>query len=329
MRIYIIVYVSITFIINLVKTQEIAVTYMTKYIQKHRKIYLYRDKIYITMKELIEQMLKNHHYINHRYLLMTKIPSLDNYNTYHREEQIYRNISSGKFLTSTPPLVIEEFYIHKSLEYRCNGRTFTTYKNALKYVILEKMNNPIKHTRRPTSLILPKLENVDWFKEKIYCKKFWLTLWKYCNYYCYSRQNFDIMKHKFIAEINYYREKYGARKLVESLRLSSYADKYLKEIVPLRSSIDITNFENVGKASLEKAPLIVNRWFGEHKYYNFNTYFGGIKTRHFTAMVWKNLREIGVGVLQAGDEIFIKIIFDKHANMPDQFRKNVLNKVIG
>uniref|UniRef100_A0A0K0FIZ0 SCP domain-containing protein n=1 Tax=Strongyloides venezuelensis TaxID=75913 RepID=A0A0K0FIZ0_STRVS len=329
MGISIFVYVFISFIINLIKTQELAVTYMAMYISKHRKIYLYRDKEYKTIKELEDQMLKNHQYVDHKYLLMTKIPSIDNYNTYHKEEQMYRNIFTRKFLTSTPPHVIEEYYIRKKLEYRCNGRTFTSYQKALDYVLNEKKKIPIKSTRKPYSTVLPPLEVVDWAKERIYCKKVWLLIWKYCDYYCYSRNNFALMRKKFLLEINYYREKYGAGNLVECPQLSSYADKYLKEVVPLSSSVDITKFENVGRASLARAPLIVNHWFGERKKYNFNTLFGGMETRHFTAMVWKSLKKIGIGVLQAGDKIYVKIIYDKNVNLPNQFIKNVLRKVRG
>uniref|UniRef100_A0A0N5BLQ6 SCP domain-containing protein n=1 Tax=Strongyloides papillosus TaxID=174720 RepID=A0A0N5BLQ6_STREA len=260
---------------------------------------------------------------------MTKISSLDNFNAHNKEEQIYRNIYTGKFLTSTPPLVIEEFFIRKRLIYRCNGKTFTSYQMALKYVFNEKMNNPIKYTRRPTSSVLSPLENVNWAKERIYCRKFWLFLWKYCDYNCYSRNNFEVMKQKFLSEINYYREKYGAGKLVESSKLSLYASKYIKEVVQLRSSMDITNFENVGKASLAKAPLIVNHWFGERKNYKFNTLFGSVRTRHFTAMVWKSVKQIGIGIFQEGNEIYVKLIYDKTVNLPNQFEKNVLKKVSG
>uniref|UniRef100_A0A0N5BLQ5 SCP domain-containing protein n=1 Tax=Strongyloides papillosus TaxID=174720 RepID=A0A0N5BLQ5_STREA len=327
MRIAIIVYVSITVIINLVKTQELAVTYMTKYKDKHRKIYLYRNNVYSTMEQLIEQVLKNHHYIDRKYLLLTNIPSFDDVKPYNDEEQIYRNIFTKKFLNSKPPLLIEEYYIRKSLKYVCNGRIFTSYNAALKYVIQEKLKNPIKHTRRPPSAVFLPLEKVNWAKEKIYCKKFWLILWKSCNYYCYSRKNFEVMKQKFLSEINYYREKYGVKKLVESPRLSSYAYKYLKEVVPFRSSMNITNFENVGKGSLTKAPLIINNWFGEHKNYKFNTPFGSTGTRHFTAMVWKSVRQIGIGIFQAGEEIYVKLIYDKTVNLPNQFETNVLKKV--
>uniref|UniRef100_A0A0N5BLQ4 SCP domain-containing protein n=1 Tax=Strongyloides papillosus TaxID=174720 RepID=A0A0N5BLQ4_STREA len=329
MRISIIVYVSITFIIDLVKTQELAVAYMTVHIGVNKMYYSYRDKFYATFSQLVGQIIKNHRYVDPKYLLMTKVSSLNYGEAYIKQERKYRKIYTGQFLKHKPILIIEEFYLYKKLRFMCNGRTFTSYQKALEYVLNEKINNPIRHTRRPSSTILPPLENVNWLEEKVYCKKFWLILWRNCDYYCYSRNNFEVMKQKFLSEINYYREKYGVGKLVESPQLSSTALRYLNEIVSLRSRMDVTKFENVGKASLARAPLIVNHWFGEHKSYKWNTRFGSTETRHFTAMVWNKTSKIGIAVLRVNNEIFLKIMYDNKVNIPNQFEENILKKVNG
>uniref|UniRef100_A0A0N5BLQ1 SCP domain-containing protein n=1 Tax=Strongyloides papillosus TaxID=174720 RepID=A0A0N5BLQ1_STREA len=285
--------------------------------------------MYVTMKQMLEEIIKDHQYVHAKYLLLTKISLLGNGKAFIPEKRKYLNIYTGKFLTHTPRLIIEEFYIHNKLKYICNGRTFNSYQMALKYVMNEKRNNPIRYTRKPSSPILSQLEYTDWIKEKVYCRKFWMTLWGTCDYYCYSKKNFRVMIEKFLLEINYYREKYGAGKLVESKKLFTAALNYLREIVSLGSVIDITKFEDVEKASLAKAPLIMNHWFGEHKNYKWNTRFGSTETRHFTAMVWKSVSKIGIGVVQLGNYIYVKVIYDKKVNIPNQFEENVLKKISG
>uniref|UniRef100_A0A0K0FIZ1 SCP domain-containing protein n=1 Tax=Strongyloides venezuelensis TaxID=75913 RepID=A0A0K0FIZ1_STRVS len=329
MVISITVYAFITFFINLVTTQELAVTYITIHISSYKKYYSYRDNMYATEKQLKEEIIKNHGYVDPKYLLMTKISSFGKGKTLIKEEQKYRNIYTGKFLTPTPQLIIEEFYIRKRLIYKCNRKIFTSYNKALDYVLNEKTNNPLKYTRKPNFPILPPLENINWSKENIYCRKFWMKLWNYCDFYCYSRNNFTVMKEKFLIELSYYRQKFGVNKLVECKNLSTVALNYLKKIIPLNSKVDLRKFENVGISSLGKAPLIINHWFGEHKLYNQNTRFGSPETRHFTAMVWIKANKVGIGIIRQSNKIFVKIVYDRNVIMPSQFEKNALKKVNG
>uniref|UniRef100_A0A0K0FIZ2 SCP domain-containing protein n=1 Tax=Strongyloides venezuelensis TaxID=75913 RepID=A0A0K0FIZ2_STRVS len=329
MRISIIACVSILFIINLVKTQELAVTYMIMYMGQHRKVYSYRERLYATIKQMLEEIIRDHTHVEREDLLTTKISSIRDGVIYKKEVRKYRNMITGAYETHVSPYLITEYFINGKLKYICNGRTFQFYYDAIKYAIMLKRKNRLSTTRRPSLPVLPPPKNVIWAGERIYCRKFWLLLWRNCDYYCYSRNNFEIMKQKFLLEINYYREKYGAGKLVENRRLSVAALIYLKEVISLRSRIDLTKFENVGRASLARAPLIVNHWFGEHKHYNFKTFFGSMKTRHFTAIVWKGVKEIGIGVLKVDNEIYIKVMYDKIVNMPHLFKQNVLKKVSG
>uniref|UniRef100_A0A0N5BLQ7 SCP domain-containing protein n=1 Tax=Strongyloides papillosus TaxID=174720 RepID=A0A0N5BLQ7_STREA len=328
MRISIIVYVSITFVINLVKTQELAVTYMTMHMGK-RKFYSYREKTYATIRQMLMKVIKDHKHIDLRNLLMTKISSISNGVIYKKEEQKYRSLFTGNYVTHISPFVIIEYFIKNKLKYICNGNTFYSYYDAFNYAMMAKRNHSKFPTQRPSSPLLPPLKNINWAREKVYCKNFWLILWKFCDYYCYSRNNFEVMKQKFLLEVNYYREKYGAGKLVESKKLSAAALNYLKEVISLSGRMDITKFENVGKGSLARAPLIMNHWFGEHKNYNWKTRFGSTETRHFTAMVWKSASKIGIGVVRSGNDIYVKVMYNMNVNMPNQFEENVLKKVSG
>uniref|UniRef100_A0A0K0FIY8 SCP domain-containing protein n=1 Tax=Strongyloides venezuelensis TaxID=75913 RepID=A0A0K0FIY8_STRVS len=325
MRIYIIVYVSITFIISLIKTQELAVTYLTMYFSQHRKIYSYHEQMYSTLKQMVDEILRDHEQIDPRNLLITKISSLSNIQTYFPEKRKYKNISTGKYETRILPYLITEYYIKNSLKYVCNGKTFDSYFNALNYV-KAKRNNHLLVTRKPSMTIPPSIDINSLTNQKIFCRNFWSVLWKFCNYQCYSSDNFKIMKQKFLQELNYYRAKYGAKPLIENSFLSSSALNLLIQVIPLRKKIDITKFENVGKGTLITAPLILNKWFGERKFYTNNDSHSPI-TKHFIAMVCKSASMVGIAIKRVDNEIYVKILYDKKVDMANEYKKNIIKKV--
>lgn len=41
---------------------------------------------------------------------------------------------------------------------------------------------------------------------------------------------------------------------------------------------------------------IVDQWYGEIKHYDYNRPQYSDKTGHFTAVVWKNTRRVGIGI---------------------------------
>uniref|UniRef100_A0A0K0FIY6 N-acetyltransferase domain-containing protein n=1 Tax=Strongyloides venezuelensis TaxID=75913 RepID=A0A0K0FIY6_STRVS len=110
----------------------------------------------------------------------------------------------------------------------------------------EKINNPIRYTKRQFSPDQPQLGYINWLNEKGYCKKFWMT----------SRNcvTITVILKKFPRN-----DKQG-------------------------SVIDLRKFEDVRKSSLVRAPLILNHWFDEHKNYKWNTLFESTEAGNFTAM---------------------------------------------
>uniref|UniRef100_A0A0N5BLQ2 SCP domain-containing protein n=1 Tax=Strongyloides papillosus TaxID=174720 RepID=A0A0N5BLQ2_STREA len=282
--------------------------------------------MYATSKQMVEEIFKDHKLIDPRHLLITKISSLCNNGAYIPEQRKYKNTSTGTYETHISPYLITEYYIRNNLKYVCNGETFNSYMKAFDYAVEVKRYDHSLPTREPSSPLLPPIYCSSLVYEKIYCRNFWWILWEFCDYKCYSSNNFKIMKQKFLLELNYYREKYDAKPLVESQYLSSAAQSLLIRAVSMRTKIDITKLENIGKGTLVDAPLILNKWFGEHKLFKHKD-FGNPKTRHFTAMVWKSVTRVGFGIKQVGNEIFVKLIYHKNANMPNRFEDNVLKKI--
>uniref|UniRef100_A0A0N5BLQ3 SCP domain-containing protein n=1 Tax=Strongyloides papillosus TaxID=174720 RepID=A0A0N5BLQ3_STREA len=278
--------------------------------------------MYATSKQMVDEILRDHTMVNPRHLLITKISSISNIETYFPERQKYRNVSTGKYETRISPYLITEYYIKNNFKFICNGKTFDSYSNALSYVMKVKRNDHSLSMRRPSMNVPPSIDINNLENQIIYCRKFWLVLWKSCNYYCYSSNNFKIMKQKFLLELKYYREKYGAKPLVENSYLSNSALNLLTQAVSMRKKIDITKLENIGKGTLVDAPLILNKWFGEHKFFT-NKDLGSPKTKHFIAMVWKSARNVGIAIMRADNEIYVKLIYDKKVNIP-----NIQNEII-
>lgn len=71
----------------------------------------------------------------------------------------------------------------------------------------------------------------------------------------------------------------------------------------------------------------VDSWYSEIKDYNFNG--GGFSsgTGHFTQVVWKSSRELGVGMAKnSKNQIYVVANYDPPGNYQGQFRENVLPK---
>lgn len=65
-------------------------------------------------------------------------------------------------------------------------------------------------------------------------------------------------------------------------------------------------------------------WYDEIKYYNWNNPGFSMQTGHFTAMVFKTGKQLGIGVGVAGSWVVVVANYKPHANMQGTFRANVL-----
>ncbi|XP_006872213.1 PREDICTED: golgi-associated plant pathogenesis-related protein 1-like [Chrysochloris asiatica] len=107
---------------------------------------------------------------------------------------------------------------------------------------------------------------------------------------------------------NEYRQKHGVSSLKLCKKLNREAQKYSEALASTRilkhSSEASRNQcgENLAWASYNQpGKEVADRWYNEIKSYNFQQPGFTSGTGHFTAMVWKNTKKMGVGKASASD----------------------------
>ncbi|XP_040899333.1 GLI pathogenesis-related 2, like [Toxotes jaculatrix] len=133
---------------------------------------------------------------------------------------------------------------------------------------------------------------------------------------------------------NEYRKKHQAPPLALSSKLSKEATRYAESLAStriLKHSVESNRGscgENLAWASYDQSGRdVVNRWYDEVKQYNFNRPGFSSSTGHFTAMVWKSTKMLGVGKATALDgSSFVVARYFPPGNVTNQghFDKNVL-----
>uniref|UniRef100_A0A8C5R882 SCP domain-containing protein n=1 Tax=Leptobrachium leishanense TaxID=445787 RepID=A0A8C5R882_9ANUR len=134
----------------------------------------------------------------------------------------------------------------------------------------------------------------------------------------------------FLAAHNAYRKQHGAPPLRLSRELCQSAQKWADHLLSLRSlkHSGTDHGENLFyKYSSSTKELPVDSWYSEIKNYNFgNPGFAG-NTGHFTQVVWKDSKEVGVGVATDGKGLFFVVgQYNPAGNITNHgyFEKNVL-----
>ncbi|XP_041104140.1 GLI pathogenesis-related 2, like [Polyodon spathula] len=133
---------------------------------------------------------------------------------------------------------------------------------------------------------------------------------------------------------NEYRRKHRVPGLKLSSKLSREAQQYADALAStriLKHSAESSRGqcgENLAWASYdEPGKEVAERWYNEIKNYNFNCPGFSSGTGHFTAMVWKNTKKMGVGKAKASDgSTFVVARYFPAGNIVNQgqFEENVL-----
>ncbi|XP_029360577.1 GLI pathogenesis-related 2, like isoform X1 [Echeneis naucrates] len=133
---------------------------------------------------------------------------------------------------------------------------------------------------------------------------------------------------------NEYRKKHQASPLKLSSKLSREAARYAESLAStriLKHSVESSGGrcgENLAWASYDQSGKeVADRWYDEVKQYNFNRPGFSHNTGHFTAMVWKSTKELGVGKATASDgSSFVVARYFPAGNITNQghFENNVL-----
>uniref|UniRef100_A0A8C0F8Z3 Golgi-associated plant pathogenesis-related protein 1 n=1 Tax=Bubo bubo TaxID=30461 RepID=A0A8C0F8Z3_BUBBB len=133
---------------------------------------------------------------------------------------------------------------------------------------------------------------------------------------------------------NDYRKKHGVPPLKLCKKLNTGAQQYAEELATtrvLKHSSESANGkcgENLAWASYDQPGKdVADRWYSEIKNYSFQNPGFSSGTGHFTAMVWKNTKKMGVGKASASDgSTFVVARYDPAGNVvnPGYYEENVL-----
>ncbi|XP_006013559.1 GLI pathogenesis-related 2, like [Latimeria chalumnae] len=133
---------------------------------------------------------------------------------------------------------------------------------------------------------------------------------------------------------NDYRKKHRAPALKLCNKLSKEAQQYAEALAStrvLKHSAESSRGqcgENLAWASYDQSGKeVADNWYNEIKNYNFNCPGFTSGTGHFTAMVWKNTKKMGVGKAAASDgSSFVVARYFPAGNIVNQgyFEENVL-----
>ncbi|GCC25056.1 hypothetical protein chiPu_0003461 [Chiloscyllium punctatum] len=120
---------------------------------------------------------------------------------------------------------------------------------------------------------------------------------------------------------NDYRKKHGAPGLQLCSKLCKNAQQYAEVLASTRV------LKHSPESSRQQCKEVSERWYSEMKNYNFNCPGFSSGTGHFTAMIWKGSRKLGVGKASASDgSTFVVARYFPAGNITNRgyFEENVL-----
>ncbi|EFX72964.1 hypothetical protein DAPPUDRAFT_325774 [Daphnia pulex] len=130
---------------------------------------------------------------------------------------------------------------------------------------------------------------------------------------------------------NDYRKKHGVPPLVLDLNVTAAAENWAKTMAA-ENTLAYSDNKNYGENQyfhwgrrqvIGRNP--VDSFYEEIEDYNFNDPEGPGFTSHFTQVVWKSTKLMGVGVAKSGDQgIYVAVFYYPKGNRVGQFAANVL-----
>ncbi|XP_072908191.1 GLI pathogenesis-related 2 isoform X2 [Hemitrygon akajei] len=139
---------------------------------------------------------------------------------------------------------------------------------------------------------------------------------------------------QLLKSVNEYRKKHGAKPLTLNPDISEKATKWAKHLVTSRTlqHSDTSHGENIwcqqstGRQEVT-GQQVADSWYNEIKNYDFCSPGFQKNCGHFTQLVWRESKEMGVGLASDGKSLTIVVAqFDPAGNItnPGYFTRNVL-----
>ncbi|CEF66097.1 CAP domain-containing protein [Strongyloides ratti] len=187
-------------------------------------------------------------------------------------------------------------------------------------------NSHSRHSSRRSSDKYNSFNIKTVLRDNSFSTRIWQRIWINCDYKCFVRNNFKMLKYNLLREMNEYRKWHNAPKLTEDRHISKLAQKRANQIA-LTSSLtrDDSDYlgETVGVAYLPAAFLIAKKWYEEKKGFNFLLKRPKPGSQMFTQLVWKSSLIVGIGVAVRGDMVIVVCKYLPKGNTPKDYKRNV------
>lgn len=145
---------------------------------------------------------------------------------------------------------------------------------------------------------------------------------------------YDDFVSDFLNATNAYRLRHGAKPLKLSSSISQDAQKWAVHLLALKTlkHSDTAYGENVwaktgGPSTTLTGQEVADAWYKEEKNYDFSEGGHQPDTGHFTQMVWRSSKEVGVGMASSGTGMFIVVAqYNPTGNItnPGYYQRNVM-----
>lgn len=153
-------------------------------------------------------------------------------------------------------------------------------------------------------------------------------------------ERINISKSNFIEDTlyhhNYYRSNHKSEPLVVNSELNELAQNWANEISKDNHFDHSKRIwkgkkigENIAMCFGEKitGKFISDLWYNEIRNYDFNRGNLSSETNNFTQLIWRNTREIGVGIAQSNSGNWYAVVnYYPEGNISSEVELNVINK---
>ena len=145
-----------------------------------------------------------------------------------------------------------------------------------------------------------------------------------------SKDEMKIFKSKMISLHNELRRKYNSPDLLEDNNLNIEAKEYADNILlnePQKSNVYANGLygENIIVIDKKEETTIFNKWADEEKNYDFTKKKYSKDASHFTQIIWKETRNIGIGFsYDVFNKIYcIVVLYNPPGNTLGEFEMNI------
>uniref|UniRef100_A0A0K0G220 SCP domain-containing protein n=1 Tax=Strongyloides venezuelensis TaxID=75913 RepID=A0A0K0G220_STRVS len=292
----------------------------------NKQYYSYCGKIYPTKMLMWEKIRKKHSTINSSNILLLNIGTYLKHGPFQKAPQhIYENPLLNFAIKRPSSIVIQEFYIRRKAYYNCLERTFQDYDKAKGYAQLMTLRVKYTFKQRLHPEVPKELNILKKIRYFCFSSRIWLSVWKNCYYYrCFAAHNFKQFKLRLLNELNLYRMRHNANPVIVKNLATKLAEAYLQRILntglKFTSQSDLQYYES---SPYYFAPLFFKKWYDEGKHYRYGSQIEIRGTEHFTAMIWKAVKYVGIAVKEVNNIVHMYIVFQPKPNGIKLFLSNV------